>query len=829
MDGWRLAAAPTADGNLCVVVDAGAAGRSAGCGARLDDERPVAALLVGEGDGLLVLGVAADGVAGVEALGAGGVLCSATVARNAFACRVPAADAESVVAWRARLADGSTAEFAAASTVIDAVRAAAEASPPDDPPAADPAPEPVPDDVRQHAANARKLVERVIEGQTVEVWAGEAVPGEPVMPCPHVVLVRAPTSVSAGRQVRSFGCDEPAPARTIGSGTASGGGDLGGIAWMTGHVGEGIASVVVVTHDGRRLPASVGGGWYLWGIGQQYGGFGADLPERVVGLDAAGAEVASARTIIPLSERGSGWPGRPTEVRVTGVRQALVRVQTPGGPVTLQAWPVRYADDGSRGTQARLVFAGREVQREAWDPRTLQWPFAWWIHPLGRGHAEAVVVSGVVQAGVRVQLHFQDGARRTVATRAGRFLVALPADRWAEGRRLASLVGVDASGRVVQEVPIATAGRAFYPRAGGPEPFAPGAIQVPIPTRAPDAEFRLPVMDGDRARLVYRAWRLPDGRVTWGWWRHRTGLAGGTARLPAGATPRVFTAPWTSSVSPQRERFVHGRAPAGTRYVQVRYASMPGARTQPVRGGFYAFSLDRAPAADPTVLEAIGAGGRVLARIPLATVGTTAIASPGVDTSVPAVVDYRDPTRQGLASRLARLDPITLRMLPGSVEVGRTPVGSRPVAGRPPRRRRAAGVGAAAHREPAAAGTRATRDAPARARTARRRCLGGRRPHRRRHRDPGDAPPRRAIASSATPSTPAPAGWSRAAPSTRRAAGYPHRRRRPRARAALRPRTDRRASRSSTRPAGTVRPGRARRSPASFRGRCIPRWRGSSC
>src|SRR5262249_1389115 len=150
-----------------------------------------------------------------------------------------------------------------------------------------------------------------------------------------------------------------------------------------------------------------------------------------------------------------------------------------------------------------------------------------------------------------------------------------------------------------------------------------------IPTRAPDAEFRLPARDGDPARLVYRAWRMPDGRVTWGWWRNRTGLAGGSARLTAGAVPRVFTPPSAWSPDGQRERFVFGRAPDGTRYVQVRFASEPSARkTQPVRDGLYAFSLDRAPWPDPTVLEAIGAGGRVLGRVSLASVSARTLGSP---------------------------------------------------------------------------------------------------------------------------------------------------------------------------------------------------------
>jgi hypothetical protein len=73
-----------------------------------------------------------------------------------------------------------------------------------------------------------------------------------------------------------------------------------------------------------------------------------------------------------------------------------------------------------------------------------------------------VVISGIARSGVNVQLLYEDGTTEEPPLTDRRFLLVLPRERWAPGRRLEAMVGVDPDGRTAIRFPMATTGARFY-------------------------------------------------------------------------------------------------------------------------------------------------------------------------------------------------------------------------------------------------------------------------------------------------------------------------------------------------------------------------------
>jgi hypothetical protein len=80
----------------------------------------------------------------------------------------------------------------------------------------------------------------------------------------------------------------------------------------------------------------------------------------------------------------------------------------------------------------------------------------------GSGGNPVTLCCTVDEAVARVELRYQDGGRESVTPRRGYLLVVLPAERYAPGHRLETIVAYDAGGKVIGRKPFPTDGR-LYP------------------------------------------------------------------------------------------------------------------------------------------------------------------------------------------------------------------------------------------------------------------------------------------------------------------------------------------------------------------------------
>lgn len=206
-----------------------------------------------------------------------------------------------------------------------------------------------------------------------------------------------------------------------------------------------------------------------------------DHPRELVGYDERGHAVHRER--VDRFYREGARLGGATMPPIAEVEQErpAIAVELPGGSeARLFLSPAR-----SGGQCDRLAAAGTNWSWSCADPAELPQPirFSALRLPVAGGDEGAPIIYGVVKPGLSLSFFYEDGDVDQVPLVERRFLVALPAERWAQGHRL-SRIGLARDGQAVLEVPMATGDDSFY--TGAADAVPPGAmIQIQNPTHLP--------------------------------------------------------------------------------------------------------------------------------------------------------------------------------------------------------------------------------------------------------------------------------------------------------------------------------------------------------
>jgi hypothetical protein len=232
----------------------------------------------------------------------------------------------------------------------------------------------------------------------------------------------------------------------------------------------------------------------------------------------------------------------------------------------------------------------------------------------------AIFLDGIVFGGTSVELRFQDGTHRQVPLRHGRFLVALPHATWGPGHRLSAIVG-RRNGRVVENVPMETAGEAFYADVETPTISASGSVGQTY-RQAPVADIRRRA-GGDTAELkVWSRIRIdvnqPPVDMETVFYRGRPRDTRST--LPFAQSHRLMQAVWfviRSQTGRNDATFLGGRVArkVGSLRLAVRHGASLAVPTSQ-----HAYLITYTPALRahrPLALEAFDRRGRLITRLRL--------------------------------------------------------------------------------------------------------------------------------------------------------------------------------------------------------------------
>jgi hypothetical protein len=229
------------------------------------------------------------------------------------------------------------------------------------------------------------------------------------------------------------------------------------VGYVEGRVSAAINRLELEHANGGRDEVGLQNGFFVVPISPERVPRGTDQPARLIGLNQEGDVVHVEDLRGFLGERFPHLGNERPPVADVAKERELVSVPVNGTQATLYESPSRIG-----GTCARLA-----VQDDTWswdcandnDPRL---PVRFVLHRVLAGGQPAVVIGGIAKTGIAVELVYQDGTKERQTLHSRRFLVVLPEERWAKGRRLQAIVGLRSDGSKAIDYPMATTGARFY-------------------------------------------------------------------------------------------------------------------------------------------------------------------------------------------------------------------------------------------------------------------------------------------------------------------------------------------------------------------------------
>lgn len=229
------------------------------------------------------------------------------------------------------------------------------------------------------------------------------------------------------------------------------------IGYVEGRVSGSIDLLELEYANGGRERIPLQNGFFVATVRPERVPRGADQPARLIGYSDGGEVVHVEELRGFLGERFPFANSERPPVAEVAQERELVSVPGNGTRATLYQSPSRIG-----GTCARLAIDGETWSWSCANDDEPRLPVRWSLHRVPAAGEPAVVISGIARSGVNVQLLYEDGTTEKPPLHDRRFLFVLPRERWTAGRRLESVIGVDADGQMAIRFPMATTGARFY-------------------------------------------------------------------------------------------------------------------------------------------------------------------------------------------------------------------------------------------------------------------------------------------------------------------------------------------------------------------------------
>lgn len=229
------------------------------------------------------------------------------------------------------------------------------------------------------------------------------------------------------------------------------------VGYVEGRVSAAVTRLELEYANGGREGVALQNGFFVVPIPPERVPRGTDQPARLIGQDEDGDVVHIEDLRGFLGERFPHLGNERPPVADIAKEAELVSVPVNGTRATLYESPSRIA-----GTCARLAVDGDTWSWDCANDDDPRLPVRFVLHRVLAGGQPAVVIAGIAKTGIAVELSYEDGTRERQTLHGRRFLVVLPEERWANGRRLEAIVGLRSDGRPSVRYPMATTGARFY-------------------------------------------------------------------------------------------------------------------------------------------------------------------------------------------------------------------------------------------------------------------------------------------------------------------------------------------------------------------------------